>query len=89
MSRAQRKAELQARLVVQDEGDDGYRLIVLDGDPVGRLSLTIDGWLCEAFEEGKWWPQPSRHQSEQGEHAEGWAIEEIADWIAMREQAGA
>jgi hypothetical protein len=89
MDRATRKALIAESLHVGPQGDDGWRPVMCGGTEVGllrrlpegrwRLDVRLehwDGWHKNAFE----------LQAQSPEMAEGWALDQVATYIAMTEE---
>lgn len=75
-------------LMTVEPDDDGTSRLILGGEVVGRLTKLEAGlWRCEWATEKGWLPTPSQLHSEHREHAEGWAVEEVATLIAIQEEA--
>jgi hypothetical protein len=81
--RAERTRELTDLMTVEPD-DDGTSRLILGGEVVGRLTQIEAGlWRCEWATERGWGPTPTQLCSEHREHAETWAVEEVATLIAV------
>jgi hypothetical protein len=86
MDRQARRQELLRALKVESTAE-GYRLVTLQGAVLGRLGQDPETghWQLERRE--GWERNPSDLRSERAEDAEAWAIEEVADLLAMERHA--
>lgn len=85
--RAQRRDELVGLMSIET-ANDGRRYITLHGVALGRLTRLEDGhWRCEWRSTEGWWKTPTTLEQDHSERAEQWATEEVADVLAMEEQA--
>lgn len=86
MDRAKRQSQLVKRLRIEG-GGGGTRFVTIDGIALGKLRQVpgTGRWQLE-LREG-WRPYRVESGAPDAEYAEGWAVEEIADLLAMEEQA--
>lgn len=86
VDRQQLKDDLVQALEVEQTAE-GYRLVTLHGAVLGRLGQDPEtgNWQLERRE--GWTTNESELDSDHAEHAEGWAVEEIADLLALERHA--
>jgi hypothetical protein len=87
MDREKRQSQLVKRLRIEGGGGAGPRFITIDGIALGKLSRgreTGHWWL--EWRAG-WYPHRVEVEARDAEHAEGWAVDEIAALLASEEQA--
>ena len=89
MDRAARKSLISESLRVGPEGDDGWRPITYGGTEVGLLRRLPDGpWRLDVKLEhwDGWRENVTQALTQSPEMAEAWAMDHVADYIAMREE---
>lgn len=87
MDREQLRRELAARLDIEEAPDD-VRLVTLDGVVLGRLGQNRESGYWELDWREGWRRLSSQHAgSGEAEHAETWAVEEIAALMAVERSA--
>ena len=86
MDKQQMKAQLRKDLEIE-QAHDGVRLVTLNGAVLGRLGRTADGRWELDWRAG--WTRQSGEWVGSGEveHAEKWAVAEIAELLAMERSA--
>lgn len=81
MDREQLRGQLEQRLTVE-RAPDGTRLVTLNNVVLGRLGQNADGhWELDV--RSGWRRERSQFTGSESEHAEVWALGEIADWMSL------
>jgi hypothetical protein len=78
--------DLVARLEIEP-ARDGVRLVTLNGVVLGRLGQDRDTGRWQLECRAGWMRTPSELESGEVEHAETWAVDEIANAMAMERRA--
>jgi hypothetical protein len=85
--RAQRRDELVEVMSIETTRD-GASYITLHGVALGCLTRLETGqWRCEWRSTESWYQTPTTLEQGHPARAEPWATEEVADSLAMEEQA--
>jgi hypothetical protein len=76
------------KLMSIETARDGTSYLTLHGVALGRLTRLEDGqWRCEWRSTEGWYKTPTTLEQGHPERAEQWATEEVADSLAIEEQA--
>ena len=87
VDREELRRQLVAELEIEKAHDD-VRLVTLNGVVLGRLGQNADSGYWELDWREGWRRLSSRHSgSGEAEHAETWAVEEIANLMAVERSA--
>ena len=87
VDREELRRELAAKLDIEEAPDD-VRLVTLNGVVLGRLGQNRDSGYWELDWREGWRRLSSQHAgSGEAEHAETWAVEEIAALMAVERSA--
>jgi hypothetical protein len=87
VDREELRRELAAKLQIEKAHDD-VRLVTLNGVVLGRLGQNADSGYWELDWREGWRRLSSRHTgSDDAKHAETWAVEEIANLMAVERSA--
>ncbi len=86
MSREDRKEELRHQLTVE-KAANGTLIVTLGQAVVGRLQQDSDTGRWQLERKERWGAMPTQLENDQVEQAETWAVDEIADMLAMEREA--
>lgn len=85
MDKRERKQHLIERMKI--EPGDTWSYVVLEGVALGRFKPSGDGWRLDWLSEKGWMAAATELRSDHREHAEGWAVDEVAHMLAATEES--
>lgn len=78
--------DLLSRLKI-DSARDGVRLVTMNGVVLGRLGQDKNTGRWQLDLKAQWHRSPIESLAGDAEHAEMWACDEVAEWMAMERQS--